>query len=56
MMFLFIINLQHHPPLLFPSGIVHVSNWARYPPVDDDSDCYPWTTVWEDSLIFRLLY
>ncbi|CAB1455500.1 unnamed protein product [Pleuronectes platessa] len=21
-----------------------------------DSDCYPWTTVWEDSLISRLLY
>lgn len=44
----FIINLQQHP--LWYSGEV------PYLPVDDDSDCYPWITVWEDSLIIRLLY
>lgn len=50
----FLTSTQWQQPLWY-SARLHPDE-EPYPPVDSDSDCYPWTIVWEDSLILRLLY
>lgn len=50
----FLINLQLQPPPWY--SVCLQQGEVTYTSVDGDSDCYLWTTGWEDSLIFRLLY